>query len=196
MSARDQLPATPFAQAHAPLAAVAASIPGDEAIALARWQASRLLGNCDSELVDDVVQESLRRLFRSATRIRFGWQALLSKIVVNTARSAIKRERVRRDRARGATSAAESALDEEPGPAELATKQDLLAKLRVLQRELDGRFGRGTRAIVRWRTKGVEWDKIVRVVKLKQRACQDRYTKAVAWMRKRLSPPEAKGRAP
>jgi len=171
----------------------AGGIPWREALERAHREALFYCGLDNRELAEDVAQEALGKLFKNSGRIRKSWKALLSKIVVNTAKTKLKRDAARRARCWPNTEAVSAAASEEPEPVNQAGLAEAAALLKLLMAELDARFGRGTRAIVDFRGEGLPWGQITGVVDLSERTCRDRHVKARAWLCERLALDAVKG---
>jgi RNA polymerase sigma factor (sigma-70 family) len=177
-----------------PLGSVgSAGIPWREALVRAHREALAYCGPRHRELAEDVAQESLSKLFKNTGRVRVSWKAMLSKIVVNTARTRLKRDAARRARCWPDTAAVSAAPSEEPEPIDQAGWSEAAALLKPLLAQLDARFGRGTRAIVDFRAEGLPWEEIAGVVDLSERTCRYRHEKARAWLSERLALEAVKG---
>jgi DNA-directed RNA polymerase specialized sigma24 family protein len=169
------------------------NIPWDEAVERAHRASLGFCGVQRRHLAEDVAQESLRRLFLNAGRIHRGWKAMLSVIVLNVARTFLRREAARGARVRLDPAAVEAAPIEEPSPVDQALRAEDNAVVESLLAEVDAKFGLGTRAIIEFRCEGLPWEEIVKVAQLSERACRYRYKKALAWVRERFSLEGAEG---
>jgi RNA polymerase sigma factor (sigma-70 family) len=168
-------------------------IPWREALERAHREALAYCGPEKHDLAEDVAQVALRKLFKNRDRVRVSWKAMLSKIVVNTAKTQLRRDAARRTRCWPHTEAVSAAASEEPEPVEQAGWTEAAALLKPLMAELDARFGRGTRAIVDFRAEGLSWEEIAGVVDLSERTCRYRHEKARAWLCERLALDAVKG---
>lgn len=165
----------------------AANVPWADAARFAHRQAIRLLDGRNPGLAEDIAQTSLLKLFQNATRIRTDWRGLLSRIVLNTARSKIKAERSRRARVATNMAATESAPCCSAPPSAPLLAEEAAAALASSLAKLDAAFGSGTRAIVDFRAQGVSWEEIAGIMKLADRTCRYRHEKALAYLVERLS---------
>jgi hypothetical protein len=172
------------ATASAAPAFSAPGIPWNEAAAYAHDYARRFCKHRRHQhLAEEVAQESLVKLLKSASRIRVGWRELLTTIVANTARTKLGAERTRLVRICLDGTSTDLARGHGPTPFEESASADIERFASSLLCRLDSEFGRGTRAILELRagpTK-VPWDEISRIVRLAKRTCTYRHKKAMKW---------------
>jgi DNA-directed RNA polymerase specialized sigma24 family protein len=189
----EDTPKTPAAGPSPGPAFTDKTLPWQAASDFAVAQALGLVGHRRRQLGEDIAQEALMRMWRQKPEIRTTWQALLSTIVLRLAWNHLRDERTRRGHVCIDMEAMQGARDGEPAPPEQLIQAEVSAELAVLLSQLDDRFGRGTRAIVVFRARGVPWDEIVGIVDLAVRTCSYRYQWAIEWLQERLSLQETRG---
>ncbi len=170
-----------------PAGPVGDPIPWHDARELARQIALPLCGRRYHHLVDDIVQESLVRLFRNGSRITKGWRPFLSKITSNAARTALQREQRSRRILAPNQALVETTLDENHDPSEQVWLAECQQTFRSLLDRLDVEFGLGTRAIVELRIEGVPWKDIMNILRKPVRTCSSREARALNWIYRKLS---------
>jgi RNA polymerase sigma factor (sigma-70 family) len=156
--------------------------PWDEAARVATEHARRCVAPRWSHLAEDIAQDALIRLTRNLDRVQVNWPGYLCVIVQNTAKTHLRRELTRLRALPVAPDETSDPPDGQPGPAVQAFLNECHADLPALLGELDERFGRGTRAIVDLRSRGVPWAEIAEIVSLSERTCSTRINEATTWI--------------
>lgn len=164
------------------------AIPWAEAREWAAAKVCQLLRGQYWNRWDDIVQESMLKLLKNQDQAR-DWKAYLTTIVMNTARTILKKER--RKNLEPLADSSNIPLADAPRPDERVESTEFSKVVERCLDELDEQFGDGTKAIVCLRNADIPWARISNAVRLSLGTCSDRHEKAHVWLARRLS---AKGK--